>query len=85
MVYPSTKRGLDMLRLKGARREVLRTIHERSINGICTISIDDLADITDYCPATISLSIKYLIENKVIGVTKVAGDRRNSYVLGGID
>lgn len=71
-----------MQRLKGARREVLRTIHERSVNGICTISIDALADLTDYCPATVKISIRYLLENKVIGVTKLPGDRRNSYISG---
>jgi hypothetical protein len=74
-----------MTRLKGARLEVLRTIRDQSVNGICTISINSLAEITAYCPAAVKYSIRYLIEQNVIKVTKQAGDSRNSYLVGATD
>jgi hypothetical protein len=69
------------MKLKGARKEVLRTLQELADNGSCTISIDSLADMTDYSATAIKESIQYLAEHKMLSVTKTLGDRRNCYVI----
>jgi hypothetical protein len=70
------------MNLKGARREVFRTIVERSENGICTISIDDLVETTNYSTAAVRSSIRYLLSTNMLSITKAPADRRrNCYLL----
>lgn len=66
-------------RLKGARGYVLDILKEYAINGICTLSHEDIADLTGYCPRTVATSLQDLIDQRLVRLLKLPREKRNSY------
>jgi len=67
------------IRLKAASWHILNILHEYAVNGICTLSIDDISFLSGYCPASVKTATRQLIEAEIIRVKRQPPDRRNSY------
>ena len=65
--------------IKGAAGHILQLLEACTVNGVCLISLDAIAELTGYCRNTIQQSIRQLHTYQMIEVSKVYGDRRNCY------
>ncbi len=66
-------------RLKGASGYILQILREHAVDGVCTLSIDALSSLSGYCPASVKIATRKLIEAEIIRVKRQPPDRRNSY------
>jgi CRP-like cAMP-binding protein len=78
MPYISPRSNLSM-RFKGATGYVLDILAEYAIDGICTLSHDDISMLTGYCPRTVATSLHRLIQHQFVRVVKLPREKRNSY------
>lgn len=66
-------------RLRGAKGHVLTVLQEYAVDGICTLSHEDIAVLTGYCPRTVATSLSRLIESNIVRLVKLPREKRNSY------
>jgi hypothetical protein len=66
-------------RLKGANGHILHILREYAIDGICTLSHEDISYLSGYCPRTVATSLRTLIISGIVRVTKLPCEKRNSY------
>lgn len=67
---------------KGSRGHIYRLLQDNAVGGVCTLSLEAIAELSGYCPATVKKSVRWLVTENHVRVTKLFGDRRNSYLLG---
>lgn len=83
-MLPQVTTNRDQIPIRGAHGYILRVLCDRAVDGVCSLSIQAIAELSGYSTGTVVNALRYLSTNQIIQVARERVDRRNNYYLVGV-